>query len=205
MSTPARKLATYDDLLALGEDVRAEIIGGVILVHGEPLGSTPQAAPAPLPRHAKPQGVLRRSIGGPFDDDDGHGGPGGWWIFLEVDVALGGGDVVRPDLSGWRRDRLPEPDVRPITTRPDWVCEVLSPSTVRLDRVVKRRLYAEAGIPFYWMVDPEARTLEALELHDGRWLDLGSWADGESARIAPFVEIQLDVGRLFLPAADTPR
>ena len=111
---PARRRARYDDLLALPEEVHAEILGGEITT-----------LPAPRPRHSKPQGALRRFIGGPFDDDDGFGGPGGWWIFVEVDVQLGD-DVVRPDLSGWRRERWPEPDTRPIQVVPDWVCEVLS-------------------------------------------------------------------------------
>src|SRR5262245_18913222 len=125
MSQPARRPPTYADLLTLSEDVRAEIIGDEIVT-----------LPAPRPRHSKPQGALRRFIGGPFDDDDGFGGPGGWWIFVEVDVQLGG-EIVRPDLSGWRRDRLPDPDVRPITVTPDWVCEVISTRYQAHDRVTK--------------------------------------------------------------------
>src|SRR5689334_15896424 len=98
MSEPAARLATYADLLKLPDDVRAEIVAGQILT-----------SPAPLPKHSKAQGALRRFVGGPFDDDDGHGGPGGWWIFVEVDVAFGAHDVVRPDLAGWRRERLSDP------------------------------------------------------------------------------------------------
>src|SRR6187397_2162765 len=124
--TAAAKLATYEDLLRLPEDARAEILAGAIITQ-----------PAPRPRHSKVQGALRRFLGGPFDDDDGFGGPGGWWIFVEVDVKLGG-DVVRPDLSGWRRERLPTPDVRPIDVAPDWVCEILSESNAAHDRVTKR-------------------------------------------------------------------
>ena len=116
MSTPP-KLATYADLLAMPEDVRAEVFAGEIVT-----------TPASLPRHSKVQRALSRFVGGPFDDDDGRGGPGGWWIFVEVDVELGPHDVVRPDLAGWRRERLPNPGkARPITVAPDWVCEVLSP------------------------------------------------------------------------------
>ena len=119
MSSPAPKLATYADLLALPEDERAEVLSGQIVM-----------TPAPLPRHAYVQRCTGRFIGGPFDDDDGRGGPGGWWIFVEVDVALGAHDIVRPDISGWRREGLPRPgSVRPIDVVPDWVCEVLSPAT----------------------------------------------------------------------------
>jgi Uma2 family endonuclease len=191
---PARKLATYDDLLDLAGDVRAEVIRGVVLT-----------LPSPLPRHAKAQGVLRSLVGGPFDDDDGRGGPGGWWILLEVDVRLSAHDIVRPDLAGWRREHLPDPwDLRPIDTRPDWVCEVLSPSNVAHDRVQKRHLYAAHGVPFYWLVDPEARTLESLRLQDGAWVDAGTYDDTATARIPPFEAIELEVGRLFPPAPRRP-
>jgi Uma2 family endonuclease len=184
----ARGPATYADLMALPDDVRAEILDGEISV-----------LPAPRPRHSKPQGALRRFIGGPFDDDDGFGGPGGWWIFVEVDIQLGT-DVYRPDLSGWRRSRLPEPDVRPITTVPDWVCEIVSERYEARDRVKKKRLYAQHGVPHYWVVDPQARTLEAFALVDGRWVDAGAFDESAVARIPPFEAVELPVGRLFLPA-----
>lgn len=187
---PANKLATYDDLLALPEDARFEVHDGQLV-----------AMTAPLPRHSKPQGGLRRFVGGPFDDDDGVGGPGGWWIFLEVDVRLTPHDVVRPDLVGWRRERLPQPDVRPIDVVPDWVCEILSPSTASRDRVYKRHLYARHGVRHYWLVDPEARTLEALALRDGQWVDVGTYDDEATARVPPFEAVELTIGRLFLPRA----
>jgi len=183
----ARRRARYEELLLLPADVRAEILDGQI-----------STLPAPRPRHSKPQGAIRRFIGGPFDDDDGFGGPGGWWIFVEVDVRLGE-DIVRPDLSGWRRERLTEPDARPIAVVPDWVCEVLSESNEAHDRVTKRALYAKQGVSHYWIVDPEARTLEALALESGRWVDGGAFDDLATARIAPFAEVELAIGRLFLP------
>jgi len=190
MSDTAARFATYDDLLSLAEDARAEILGGQII-----------AMPAPLPRHSNAQGALRRFVGGPLHDDDGHGGPGGWWIFVEVDVRLARHDVVRPDLAGWKRDRLPDPgDTRPIDVVPDWVCEVLSPSTVVRDRGTKRDLYAAHRVGHYWIVDPDARVLEAFELVEGRWSLLGTYAGDAIARIAPFTEIELPVGRLFLPS-----
>jgi Uma2 family endonuclease len=141
-------------------------------------------------------------IGGPYDDDDGRGGPGGWWILLEVDVRFGLHDVVRPDLAGWRRERLPSPwDVRPIDVVPDWVCEVLSPSNAPHDRVRKRALYARHGVPYYWIVDPTGRTLEALRLDPatGAWIEVGAYDDQSTAGIAPFEAVALEVGRLFPP------
>lgn len=185
----APKMATYADLLALGDDVRAEILGGELRV-----------APAPLPRHSRAQGALRRFIGGPYDDDDGFGGPGGWWILLEVDVELAAHDIVRPDLAGWRRGRLQSPwDTRPLTVTPDWICEVLSPSNVATDRVYKRNLCAKAGVSFFWMLDPTARTLETLRLQDGVWVDSGSYDDTATVRVAPFEAVELAVARLFPP------
>ncbi len=186
---PATKPATYADLLALPEDVRAEILDGEVVV-----------APSPLPRHSRAQGALRSFVGGPFDDDDGHGGPGGWWILLEVDIQLEPQQVVRPDLSGWRRERLVDPwDTRPLRVVPDWICEVSSPSNARTDRVTKRALYARHGVAHYWLVDPDARILEALELQGGRWVEVGTYDDTAVARIAPFDAIELEVGRLFPP------
>jgi Uma2 family endonuclease len=194
MADAARKLATYEDLLALEGDERAGVLAGSL-----------EVLPSPLPRHSKVQGALRRFVGGPFDDDDGTGGPGGWWIFVEVDVALGRHDVVRPDLAGWRRERLPQPDVRPIRVAPDWICEILSPSTASRDRVAKRALYAAHGVAHYWLVDPDARTLEALALgDDGRWVEVGAYDESALARVAPFEAIELAVGRLFLPRDATP-
>lgn len=182
-------LATYADLLRVDDNLRPQIIAGQIVTQ-----------PSPLPRHSKSQGSLRRFLGGPFDDDDGFGGPGGWWIFVEVDVQLTAHDVVRPDLAGWRRERLPKPGpVRPIEVAPDWVCEVISPSTASLDRVTKRALYARHGVKHYWIVDPDTRSLEALELSGDRWLELGAWTDDAKVRVPPFSEVELELARLFLP------
>jgi Uma2 family endonuclease len=191
--TAARKLASYEDLLALPEDVRAEVIRGAI-----------EVAPAPLPRHSKVQRALSGFIGRPFDDDDGAGGPGGWWILLEVDVRLSRHDIVRPDLAGWRRERLVDPwDLRPIDVVPDWICEVTSPSNARHDRVTKAKLYLEAGVPSLWLVDPDTRVLEALVREGERWVEAGRFSDGDVVRIPPFEAIELDVARIFPPPPST--
>jgi Uma2 family endonuclease len=192
VSDAARYLATFADLSRLPEDVRAEVLDGAVIT-----------SPAPLPKHSKAQRALGSFVGGPFDDDDGHGGPGGWWIFIEVDVLLGPHDIVRPDLAGWRRERLRNPsDQRPISVAPDWVCEVLSPSTVAHDKITKRNLYARCGISHYWIVDVDARTLEAFELVEQRWVLLGTYGEGAQVRIPPFEPIELDVGRIFMPKTE---
>lgn len=192
MADPARRRATYADLAALPEGTRAEVIGGEL-----------HTSPAPLPRHSKAEGAIRRFVGGPYDDDDGARGAGGWWNFLEVDVELATHDIVRPDISGWRRDRLPDPGTeRPIHVAPDWVCEVLSPSTASLDRGSKRELYAAHRVGHYWLVDPDARIIEVFENADGRWVLVGTYHAGQTAALPPFVEVEIPLGRLFLPSSD---
>lgn len=193
MQAPA--LATYADLLALPEGALGEIVAGEL-----------HLSPSPRPRHSRTQRALGSFIGRPFDDDDGHGGPGGWWILTEVDVRLSPHDIVRPDLAGWRRERLgADPwDTLPIEVVPDWICEVLSPGNAAHDRVTKRRLYARHRVPYYWLVDPQTRTLEALRLEGELWVETGSWGQGDVARVEPFDAVELDVGRLFVPTRTQP-
>ena len=187
MSRAAHRRATWEDLASLPEGDRTEVVDGELWT-----------APSPLPRHGHIEGALSFSVGGPFQYD--ARGPGGWWIVPEVDVELTPHDVVRPDLSGWRRERMPRfPSERPVRTVPDWVCEIVSPSSARMDRLVKPSLYLRTGVPHLWLVDPDARILEAFEAKAGAWLRLGGWSDGDGARIAPFDAIELDVGRLFPP------
>jgi Uma2 family endonuclease len=184
-----RTLATYEALLALPEDVRAEIIAGEVRV-----------LPSPARPHALAASALNCAIAGPFHLQHGRGGPGGWWIFLDIDVRLEAHQVVRPDLVGWRRERLPEPwTVGPADVIPDWTCEILSPSNTRHDQVTKRALYARHGVAHYWLVDPMERTLTALRLEQGRWLELGVWDEAALVPVEPFEAIQLEVGLLFPP------
>lgn len=182
--------ATYEDLLALPEDEKAEIIAGEIVVQ-----------PAGLPEHGRSQGWLWSRVGGAYDDDDGRGGPGGWWILQETDVRFRPNEIVRPDLAGWLRERLPSPwGLRPIDVVPDWTCEILSPSNRSLDLVTKRELYARHGVRHYWIVDPENATLEALELVDGGWCRVGHHGRDDCVRVPPFEEVELELSRLFLAA-----
>jgi Uma2 family endonuclease len=188
----ARKLATFADLAALGDEAFHEILAGELIEKA-----------SPSPEHGRAQRTLGRYLGGPFDDDDGRGGPGGWWILTEVDVELETHEVVRPDLAGWRRDRLPQPwGHRPLRVVPDWICEILSPSDERRDRVHKAAVYCRAGVRYYWLVAPAERVVEAFELRQGTWLRIGAWQEGQSARIAPFEAIELEIARLFPPTSD---
>ncbi len=183
----AHKLATYDDLLKLPEGVRAEVIDGVVCM-----------SPSARARHGRFAMQLSRQVAARFDPSGPD--PTAWWLIPEVDVRLDRHQIVCPDLSGWRRSRMPKLlATLPIDVRPDWVCEVMSPSNARQDRVRKMALYARSGIPHAWLVDPELRTLEAYELNGARWTLLGAWSDGDVLEIAPFLGLELDVGALFEP------
>jgi Uma2 family endonuclease len=127
----------------------------------------------------------------------GDGGPGGWWILDEPELHLGE-HVLVPDLAGWRRERLP--DVRAKThfeLAPDWVCEVVSPGSARLDRGAKALIYAEQGVSHMWIVDPTARTLEVLRNQEGHWLVASVHGEDEVVRAEPFDAVELKLGRLW--------
>lgn len=190
MADPAPRLHGWEDILAAPEGLKSEVLGGELFT-----------MPRPHPRHGAIQALLSAEIAGPFHL--GRGGPGGWWILIEPDVFFGPHDIVAPDLVGWRRERVPVfPDEQPISIRPDWICEVLSPRTARRDRTGKSDLYLHAGVPHYWLIDPEARTLEAFEGDEARWLRLGAWGDADQARIPAFDAIEIEVGELFPPAPE---
>ena len=188
---PFDRPATYDDLVALPDNFVAEI------VHSEL-----HASPRPAPNHARAYSVLGRRIGGPFDD--GVGGPGGWWILDEPELHLGR-DVLVPDLAGWRRTRMPVlPDTAYFPLAPDWICEILSPSTAQLDRAKKLAIYAREGVAHAWLVDPIARTLEVLRLENGRWLILATHTGSETVRAEPFDQIDLELRSLWTDGTDGP-
>ena len=146
-------------------------------------------------RHAWASSGLGIKIGSPFNYGDD--GPGGWWIIDEPELHLGE-DIVVPDLAGWRRETMPEyPDAAYCTIAPDWVCEVLSPSTRRLDQIEKRDLYAREGVGYLWFVDPDARTLEAFALPEGQWLLLATLADDAPVSLPPFDAITFPLDALW--------
>ena len=182
--SPRTPRATYQDVLDAPAHRVAEIVDGTLYTH-----------PRPAPPHAVASSRLGFDLGGPFDR--GRGGPGGWWIIDEPELHLSE-DILVPDLAGWRRERMVElPDAAYFTLAPDWVCEVLSASTRRLDLHEKRPVYAREGIGHLWLIDPVDRTLEAFELHEGQWLLIASAKDDDPISIRPFDAITFSLADLW--------
>ncbi len=178
--------ATYADLLSLPENLIGEIIDGELYTQ-----------PRPSPRHAWAASRIDRKIGSAFDSDGDE--PGGWVILFEPELHLGSRPhILVSDLAGWRKENLPAlPKTAWIEVVPDWVCEIISPSTAARDRVRKMPLYAQLGVQYFWLVDPDDKTLEAYRQYDGHWLHVGSWAEDDLARIAPFEAIELKLSSLW--------
>jgi Uma2 family endonuclease len=185
MGRPAKRNATYDDVLAAPETVVAELIDGELYL-----------TPRPAKPHALAASVLAEELGPPFRR--GKNGPGGWIMVIEPEVHFGA-DVLVPDLAGWSRERMPVvvADEAYFTLAPDWVCEVLSPSTEQRDRAQKLSIYARAGVRHAWLVDPLQRTLEVLRLEGDRWLLLGVEREAALVRAEPFDAITLELGALW--------
>ena len=180
----AKRAATYEDLLRVPDHFVAEILDGELY-----------ATPRPSVPHAVAASVLGSELGGPFHQ--GRGGPGGWWILYEPELHLGR-DVIVPDLGGWLRTRLPVlPDAAAITVAPDWVCEILSPSTEAIDRVPKLRIYAREGVRNVWLVNPKTQTLEVLRLVNGAWTLVATHDGDASVHAEPFDALALDLFRLW--------
>lgn len=171
---PKARPATYADILALPENLVGEIIHGVLHTH-----------PRPAPRHGIAATSLAYEVMGPFQRGQG-GGPGGWLFIAEPELHLGA-EIVAPDIAGWRRERLPRiPATAFIETPPDWVCEVVSPSTQRIDRTIKLPLYAEFEVAHCWYVDPLARTLEVFARQGDKWLLAATFKDADEVVAPPF-------------------
>ena len=180
--------ATYQDVLDAPPHMVAEIVSGKLYTH-----------PRPAFGHAIASSGLMKSIGPPFDF--GRGGPGGWLILFEPELHLGV-DILVPDIAGWRRERIPVlPTGAYCTLAPDWVCEVLSPSTRKLDLGGKRATYAREGVGFLWLIDPDARSLEAFELHGTEWVLIDQLFDDASVSLPPFEAVSFNLGDLWPPHA----
>ncbi len=179
--------ATYEDILTLPPHMTGQIVGGELHV-----------SPRPANRHALASSQLGADV--LLGYGRGRGGPGGWWILIEPELHLGP-DILVPDIAGWRQERLPLiPAGNYFTLAPDWICEVLSPSTASFDRIKKMRVYAREGVRHAWIVDPAGRSLEVYRLGDaGYWLLIGGGEGDENVRMEPFEEIEIELSNLWIP------
>jgi len=190
--TPARRRATYEDLLKVPDILIAEIIDGELIT-----------SPRPASPHARAASVIRADLD-PFDRRlGGPGSLGGWWILFEPELHLGA-DILVPDLAGWKRERMPVlRDVPYFEQAPDWACEIVSPSTGRLDRVRKMPVYAREQVGHMWRVDPLQRTLEVYRLEGQRWVVVSAHGEAEMVGAEPFEALELDLSRWWLEREGT--
>jgi len=178
-----QKQAGYEDVLAAPAHMVAEVLNGEVVL-----------SPRPAYRHANATSAILAGVF-PYARRSGDDGPSGWWILVEPELHFGR-QIMVPDLAGWRRERLPEiPDVAYLDIAPDWVCEVASPSTRRIDRMVKSGLYLEHGVAWMWLVTPTEELVEVFRAHEGQWLLAATAVGPEPARLPPFDAIELDIGR----------
>jgi Uma2 family endonuclease len=180
------KPTLYGQLLALPEGINGEILNGELYTQPRPKGW-----------HIEAGSVLGMRLGPPFRF--GESGPGGWWILQEPEVHfVRDTEIAVPDLAGWRRERMPSlPEDHRFEVVPDWICEILSPSTARKDRIVKLPLYARYGVTYVWLVDAEVQTLDAFELRDGHWLLIATLKDNDQVAVPPFAAAPFALGDLW--------
>jgi Uma2 family endonuclease len=177
MTARLREHATYQDLLKVPDNMVAELIEGELF-----------ASPRPGMPHADAVTELGSLLRGAF----GRRGEASWHIVFEPELHLGG-NVLVPDLAGWRTERVPElPRTPSISIVPDWICEVLSHSTARIDRGLKLPIYAHHGVGHAWIVDVEEQYLEVKRLVDGRWSDIAVFMGATVIRAEPFEAIEFD-------------
>ncbi len=190
MSTVGAKRteATLEDLLAMPEEGRYELVGGVVA--SKEAGSQ---------KHGAAQIRLARSLS-PFDRRPGGppSRPGGWWFATEVLTQFSPTEQRRPDLAGWRREHVAETQAQvPMTVLPDWICEILSPTNASNDTIQKMRLYHATKVPHYWLVDPIGETLSVYRWTPDGYLNVLIAERGECVRAEPFDAIELEVAVFF--------
>ena len=189
-----KRYATQEDLAAVPDTMVAELIDGDLIV-----------TPRPASPHARAEMIIGHDLAGAFDGPPGGAAkPGGWWILPEPELHFGQ-NVLVPDLAGWRHERMRKiPNVAAFTLAPDWLCEVVSPSTGAVDRGRKMALYAREGVRHLWIVDPIARTLEVYRSEDGRWVVASTHGGAAPVVAEPFDAVTLDLARWWIdldPAA----
>lgn len=199
MTGPARRRATYQDVLDAPDDKIAQVVNGVLHLF-----------PRPRIKHQRVTSRLGAVLLTRFEL--GRGGPAGWILLDEPELHLGD-DILVPDIAGWRVERLPASEaegegkndgVAFVTIAPDWICETLSRSTRRFDRGAKMASYASTGVKHAWLVDPVRHTLEVFRLYRRRWQAVATHHDHERIRAEPFEALELDLSLLWQRRAASP-
>jgi Uma2 family endonuclease len=184
---PRRDLATAADLAGLPDGARAEVIHGVIVEKA-----------APSAEHSVSQFSFGIVLGRRFQRPPGGRWPGGWWFGTEIEVEYETHQVYLHDVGGWRRDRVAErPSGRPVRIRPDWACELLSPSNFKRDVVDKFQVLHANQVPHYWIADPVERTLVVHRWQPAGYLVVLTATAGDVVRAEPFDAVELRVSALL--------
>jgi Uma2 family endonuclease len=185
MIQPLRRPATWDDLDEVPEGYVGEVVAGEIVL-----------TPRPDPPHTRATSDLGALLGAWFRF--GIGGPGGWIIHDEPRIRFGN-DIRVPDIGGWKKERYEQPEKGPFLVIPDWVCEVLSMRTAKVDRGEKLPLYARHAVRHCWLLDPIAQTLEIFRRNDGDWLLVAVHTADAKVRAEPFDAVELDLTLVWGP------
>ena len=129
-------------------------------------------------------------------------GGAGWWIEREVEIRSADDRLLVPDLAGWRSSEIPDfVEGNPGRVTPDWVCEILSRSTQRADRVLKLPQYARWGVGHIWVIDPAVRTLEVYASRDGMAVLVQTAMQDAQLQPPPF-DLPLDLATLWGPGRE---
>ncbi len=175
---------TYEDYLQIPEEpgYRYEILEGMLLKE-----------PSPSLQHQRISRELGLQLKAYFDGFDAEGE----LFFAPLDVTLSASNVLQPDIlfvSSARKEVMRE---ERIDGACDLVVEIMSPANRRKDRLQKMEIYRQAGIPHYWLADPEENTLEAFMLKDGSYTLVCAGGPGDAFTHPAFPGLDLDLDRIF--------
>ena len=176
---------TYQDYVQLPEETgfRYEVLNGCLV-----------RDPSPVTKHQRCSIRLHVLLREYFGRKD----PEGEVLGAPLDVILSEHTVLQPDLlyiPGSASDVLDHPY---IDEPPELVVEILSPSTAQKDRVRKSEIYRKAGVTHYWIVDPDAKTIEAFALRDGYYALLAAASDRELFQHPDFPEMEILLEKVFV-------
>ena len=174
---------TARQFLLLGEDppgVRLELVNGEIAV-----------SPSPTPDHSNVIVQLIIMLGVHNQQHDlGE-------LYQDVGTVLDRFNVRRPDVLFFFKHRTHLVGKKAMEGQPDLAVEVITPSSIEVDREDKFAQYSEAGVAYYWIVDPATKTLDAWQLVDGNYVEIGRAAGDATIKLPPFPDLEIPLSRLW--------